>query len=89
MLIEERAQKLMRSPFWPLYKFFLYPLLLRGRAVKLADEIAPLSAQGTFDHLSDLLKIDLHVSGVEHIPASGRVLIASTHPTGIPDGVAM
>lgn len=89
VLIEERAQKLMHSPLWPLYKAALYPLLLYGPAVKMADDIAPLSARAVFDYISDLLSIDLEVEGACHIPAEGRVIIASTHPTGIPDGVAM
>ena len=89
VLIEERAQKLMRSPLWPFYKAFLYPLLLHNKAVKMADAIAPLSAGGVFNYISDLLHLDLEVSGLEHVPTEGRVLIASTHPTGIPDGVAM
>ncbi len=89
VLIEERAHKLTHSPLWPLYKAILYPILLHGPAVKMADAVAKLSAVGVFDYISDLLHIDLEVSGLEHIPESGRVLIASTHPTGIPDGVAM
>lgn len=89
VLIEERAQKLMRSPFWPLYKRILYPLLLHRKAIRMADAIAPLSARGVMDYISALLHIDLTVEGVKHIPKHGRVLIAATHPTGIPDGVAM
>ncbi|MEM8770093.1 MAG: 1-acyl-sn-glycerol-3-phosphate acyltransferase [Pseudomonadota bacterium] len=88
-LIEERATKLMTSPFWPLLRAIIYPILLYGPAVKMADDIAELSAQGVFDYLSDLLKIDLSVSGLEHIPSKGRLLIAPTHPTGIPDGIAV
>ena len=88
-LIEERAQKLMRSPLWPLYKRILYPLLLHRKAIKMADAIAPLSARGVMDYISALLHIDLAVEGVKHIPKHGRILIAATHPTGIPDGVAM
>ena len=89
VLIEERAEKLRRSPLWPLYKSILYPLLLYGPAVKMADAVAPLPARGVFDHISDILHIGLETTGLEHIPEKGRVLIASTHPTGIPDGVAM
>lgn len=89
VLIEERAQKLMRSRLWPLYKSLLYPLLLHGQAVKMADAIADLSARDVFDFISDLLDLDVQTEGVENIPLDGRVLIASTHPTGIPDGVAM
>lgn len=88
-LIEERATRLMRSPLWPLYKSILYPILLYGPAVKMADAVAGLDAKGVFDYVSNLLKVDLSVSGLENVPKTGRVLIAATHPTGIPDGVAM
>ncbi|NOX81543.1 MAG: acyltransferase [Alphaproteobacteria bacterium] len=89
VLIEERAQKLVRSRLWPLYRAILYPVLLHGPAVQMADAIARLPARGVFDHISALLHLDMDVTGLEHIPETGRVLIASTHPTGIPDGVAM
>lgn len=89
VLIEERAHKLRGSPLWPLYKSILYPLLLYKPAVNMADDIAHKPARGVFDYISDLLTLDVETSGLEHMPESGRVLIASTHPTGIPDGVAM
>ena len=88
-LIEERAKRLRASPLWPLYKSVLYPLLLYRPAVGMADAIAPLAARGVFDYISDLLNLDVRTEGLHHIPEKGRVLIASTHPTGIPDGVAM
>ncbi len=89
VLIEERAQKLIHSPLWPLYRAILYPLLLHGPAVKMADAVANLSARGVFDYISDLLHLNIEVAGQKNIPKHGRVLIASTHPTGIPDGAAM
>lgn len=88
-LIEERAKRLRASPFWPLYKSVLYPLLLYKPAVGMADAIAPLAAREVFDYISALLRLDVRTEGLHHIPEKGRVLIASTHPTGIPDGVAM
>ncbi|MAW79144.1 MAG: acyltransferase [Parvularcula sp.] len=89
VLIEERAHKLRASALWPLYKSVLYPLLLYKPAVKMADAIADKPAREVFNHISELLALDVKTSGLEHIPETGRVLIASTHPTGIPDGVAM
>ncbi len=89
VLIEERAQKLIHAQLWPLYRAILYPLLLHGPAVKMADAVADLSARSVFDFISDLLHLNIEVEGLEHLPEKGRVLIASTHPTGIPDGVAM
>jgi len=88
-LIEERAHRLVGSPFWPLYKTILYPLLLHRQAVHMADAIAPLSAHDVFHYVSDLLALNIQVEGLHHLPEKGRVLIASTHPTGIPDGIAM
>lgn len=89
VLIEERAEKLMRSRLWPLYKRVLYPILLYKPARRMADAVADLPARGVFDYISALLHIELDARGLEHVPKKGRVLIASTHPTGIPDGVAM
>lgn len=89
MLIEERAEKLVHSPLWPLYRAVLFPLLLHGPAVKMADAVADLSARGVFNYVSELLHLNIEVEGQKNIPKHGRVLIASTHPTGIPDGVAM
>ena len=89
ILIEERATKLMTSRFWPLYRSILYPLLRHRAAKHMADAIRPLSGHGVFDYLSARLHINLSVSGIENIPKTGRVLIAMTHPTGIPDGIAV
>lgn len=88
-LIEERAEKLRRSPLWPLYRAVLYPLLQYGPAVRMVDAVAGLDARGVFEHVSDTLQIHLEVVGLEHVPETGRVLIEPTHPTGISDGVAM
>lgn len=88
-LIEERAAKLRASPAWPLMRAILYPLLRQPDAVRLVDDIADLSGREIFDYMSALLEIDLVAAGAEHVPSSGRVIIAATHPTGIADGVAM
>ncbi|MEO1136961.1 MAG: 1-acyl-sn-glycerol-3-phosphate acyltransferase [Pseudomonadota bacterium] len=88
-LIEERAVKLRRSRLWPLYRALLYPLLLYKPAVRMADAVSDLDAKGVFEHISKLLALKVKTTGLENIPHSGRVLIASTHPTGIPDGIAM
>lgn len=88
-LIEERAAKLVRSPLWPAYRSLLYPLLRKNEAVKMADAVAGLSGREVFDHLSALLSLDVAVAGLEHVPKSGPVIIACTHPTGIADGVAL
>lgn len=88
-LIEERAAKLRGSRLWPAMRAVLYPLLRQPEAVRMADAIAPMSGRGVLDYISELLALEVEATGLEHIPRSGRVIIASTHPTGIADGVAM
>lgn len=89
ILIEERAKTLIKSPFWPFYRAILYPLLKEPRARRMADAIAGLSGRDAMDYVSSVLDLDIRKSGFEHVPAKGRVIIASVHPTGIADGVAM
>lgn len=88
-LIEERCAKLRARSLWPLYRSALYPVLRYPEAVRLADAISHLPGRDIFDYMSALLNYDITVSGLENIPATGRVIIASTHPTGIADGIAM
>jgi len=89
ILIEERAKKLIASPLWPLYRSILYPLLKEPEAKRMADRIASLSGAEAMAHVSAILSLDARASGLDNIPAKGRVIIASIHPTGIADGIAM
>ncbi len=89
VLIEERCENLRRSRFWPLYRSILYPLLKKGEAVRMADQVAPMSAEGVMDHIASLLDLEIETRGLENVPKTGRVLLAPTHPTGIADGVAL
>ncbi len=89
ILIEERCKTLVRSRFWPLYRAVLYPLLKEPEARRMADRIAGLSGADAMAHVSALLSLNVVASGLEHVPRSGRVIVASVHPTGIADGIAM
>ena len=89
ILIEERATKLIKSRFWPLYRSILYPLLKEPKARVMADAIENLSGAEAMSYVSSILDLDVRVEGLSHVPAEGRVIIASVHPTGIADGVAM
>ena len=89
ILIEERAKKLVKSPLWPFYRSILYPLLKEPQAKRMADRIAGLSGAEAMAHVSSILALNAQASGLEHVPRQGRVIVASVHPTGIADGIAM
>ncbi|MEM9169282.1 MAG: 1-acyl-sn-glycerol-3-phosphate acyltransferase [Pseudomonadota bacterium] len=89
VLIEERCVNLRKSPFWPLMRTVLYPVLKKGEAVRMAEAVAPMTGAGVMDHVARVLDLDIQITGLENIPKEGRVLLAPTHPTGIADGVAV
>ncbi len=90
VLIEERAPHLLGDPLLrPLIRTFVYPLLQYGTAVRMADHIRDMRARDVFDFVSGLLNLQLVQHGAEHIPQSGRFILAVNHPTGIADGFAV
>ena len=88
-LIEDRAPKLIHTPFWPLVKTLGYPLLGYNRAVAMADTIAPMTGTQCFDWAADFLDLNVHTSGLDHIPETGACVIIANHPGGIADGLAL
>lgn len=89
VLLEERAPRLMKSPFWPLLQAPLYTLLGYRGARAVADALAPLGGRAALDYARELLKLRVIANDVERVPPTGRCLIAANHPTGIADGVAL
>ena len=89
VLIAERAPKLSGGPLWPLLRPALYAMLDYGKARRMADAIQPLPGRAALDHVSDLLALRVATSGLDRIPASGRLVLVCNHPTGIADGVAV
>lgn len=88
-LIEDRAPKLIHTPFWPLVKAVGYPMLGYRRAVWMADQIADLTGTQCLDWMSQFLALDTDVTGLEHIPEEGACVIVANHPGGIADGLAL
>lgn len=90
VLIEERAVNLMRYPaLWRVIKAVSYGILGYDRAVQMADTIAPLRGKETFQFMSNLLQLQLSVTGKQYIPASGAAIVTPNHPAGIADGIAV
>jgi putative hemolysin len=88
-LIAERATRLSRHPLWPVIRPILYRIFDYRLAVTMADAIAPLPGREAMDYLSRLLSLEIEVEGAENLPASGGFVLASSHPTGIADGIAV
>ncbi len=90
VLIEERARRLLHRPLiWSLIRRVIYPLLQYETAVRLVDEIAPMSAPEVMELVSGLLGVRLTQRGTENIPRHGRFMLVANHPTGIADGIAV
>nr|WP_295110050.1 1-acyl-sn-glycerol-3-phosphate acyltransferase [uncultured Caulobacter sp.] len=88
-LIAERAPRLTGSAIWPLVRPGLYRLLDYRKARRMAEHICQLGGRAALDHVSELLALKVEVSGLENLPATGRVVVVCNHPTGIGDGVAV
>lgn len=90
VMIQERAPGLLGRPvLGALGRGLLYPLLGYREAVRMADEVAARDGVGAMRYLSGELALNVDVQGIEHLPASGPVLVVSNHPTGIADAVAV
>lgn len=89
-LIEERAQKLQQHPYvWKYVQKYLYPVLGYQQTIKLIDDVQGLSGYAVFEHLSNLLSMQVTVQGIEHLPKKGRAVLMPNHPAGIADGIAV
>ncbi len=88
-LIAERAPRLSGSVAWPLIRPVLYRMLDYGKARRMADDIAPLPGHAALDYISDMLRLQVAVHGLERVPREGRVIAICNHPTGIGDGIAV
>lgn len=89
ILIAERAPRLTGSIVWPILRPAFHALLGYGEARDLANAIAPLPGQATFDHVSDLLDLKVSSLNLDRVPATGRCVVVCNHPTGIADGIAV
>ncbi len=90
VLIEERAENLMARPLlWRVLKPAILPLLGYRQARAAVDHSANLGGLEIFHYVSELIGIDLHAEGIEHVPRSGGAIIMPNHPSGIADGIAV
>ena len=74
-LIAERAPKLAGGAAWPMLRPLLYAMLDYGKARRMADTIAPMQGRAALDYVSDLLALETRSSGLDRVPASGRLIL--------------
>ena len=74
---------------WRLIRALGDGILGYDKAIRMADRIAPLRGRETFDYMSDLLKLKLSVTGLDHVPRTGATIVTPNHPAGIADGIAV
>lgn len=89
VLIEERCPSFRCHWTWPIVRPVLYNLLGYRRARRMADTIMQMNGRDSFDYLAKMLDVDVSVEAAEKMPATGRVILAVNHPTGLADGVAV
>ena len=89
VLIEERCPSFVAHPTWPMMRPVLYKMLGYRRAVEMADLVQTMSGPEAFDYLARELAFSAIVNHLERVPAHGKVIIASNHPTGLADGVVV
>ncbi|MEM1106285.1 MAG: 1-acyl-sn-glycerol-3-phosphate acyltransferase [Pseudomonadota bacterium] len=88
-LIQERCPSFVGHWSWPVVRPLLYALLGYGNARAMADHLMTLNGEQSFDYLSKKLDMRVSCSGAAHLPATGRVIVAANHPTGLADGIAV
>lgn len=88
-LIAERTPNLSKSLFWKIARYPLHRMLHYDKAIEMADAVLPLSGAASFEHVSKILNLKVHVKGAENLPKDGAFILACNHPTGIADGIAI
>jgi putative hemolysin len=90
VLIEERAPNLVRRPAtrW-LMRHLLYPWLGYREAKAAIDRVQGMSGAEIMAFAGTELELEVRSLGLSRLPATGRVIVAPNHPTGLADGVAV
>ena len=88
-LIAERCPTFASHFTWPVVRPILYKLLGYRKAREMADTLDALSGLESFGYMSRRLNLSLSINRLDRVPASGRLVVAVNHPTGLADGIAV
>ncbi len=89
-LIAERATRLVsRKRLYRVIQPALNKALHYDLAVELADKVKSMSGHEAFALVSDMMKPEIIVKGIDNLPETGPCVLISNHPTGLADGIAV
>jgi len=89
-LIAERAERLQsRETIYRIIRPTLNKAMHYDLAVELADKVKTMSGHDAFALVSDMMKPEISVTGLENLPADSPCILISNHPTGLADGIAV
>jgi putative hemolysin len=89
-LLEERTQTLRKVPLlWPAIRRWCLPFFRYPEAVYWADRLAPCDAHTALRLFAEYLSLDVRVTGLQHVPRKGALLIVANHPPGFVDALAI
>lgn len=90
ILIEERAERLVRRPrVWRWLKKYCFSLLYYHQAVLLVDGFKEASAQTIMAEVAKRTRLNVDLLGLERVPDHGAAVVVANHPAGIADGIAL
>jgi putative hemolysin len=89
-LLYERTETIRRFPrLWKAITLTCLPLFKYHEIVEWADRLGTCEAKQAHQLFTDYLDLDVRATGLQHIPATGRLLVIANHPTGIIDALAI
>ncbi|MCG8440702.1 MAG: 1-acyl-sn-glycerol-3-phosphate acyltransferase [Caulobacterales bacterium] len=89
-LILERAEGLRSNhKAWALVRALAYPVLGYRKAVRMADQIAPMEGRMTINWMSTTLRLRVSAHDMPDIPSTGPLVVVANHPGGVADGLAV
>ena len=88
--IESTAKRVLGPLSWLTHVLKRIPYAGYKTALRFEDALYQMThGADLLEWWSDELALGVQVEGLEHLPASGPVILYANHPTGLTDGIAL
>ena len=88
--IESTAKRVLGPLSWLTHVLKRIPYAGYKTALRFEDALYQMThGPDLLEWWSDELALGVQVEGLEHLPASGPVILYANHPTGLTDGIAL